>query len=156
MIIDSDNVAKDLLLDYADRDTLYQLFGDLDIELPDAKTPDDKYYGISVKTYSLFFRTLYNSTILNRNDSEKALQLLSKTTFKTGIIAGIPENIAVAHKFGAHVSPPIGNELHDCGIIYYPQKPYLLCVMTRGRDANKLALVITNISKSVFEFIKNN
>lgn len=47
---------------------------------------------------------------------------------------------------------PITKELHDCGIIYYPERPYLLCVMTEGNDLNELAGVIQNISKTVYEW----
>ena len=85
--------------------------------------------------------------------SEKALELLSKTTFNDGIVAGLPENIVVSHKFGEYILPD-EIELHDCGIIYYVQNPYFLCVMTRGKDEGELKNTISGISKIIYEDYK--
>ena len=41
-------------------------------------------------------------------------------------------------------------QLHDCGIVYLPGRPYFLCVITEGRDADTLAEVIREISRDVF------
>ena len=109
---------------------------------------------MSVKTYAYFFRILYNATYLGHTYSEKALELLNNREFPDGIVAGVPENIPVAHKFGERtVESPEGivttEELHDCGIVYYPSKPYILCVMTKGTDIASLKEIIKTISKTV-------
>jgi len=44
-----------------------------------------------------------------------------------------------------------GVQLHDCGIVYYPQRPYVICVMTKGRDLDVLKNVIKGISEIVYE-----
>ncbi len=44
-------------------------------------------------------------------------------------------------------------ELHDCGIIYYPRNPYLLCIMTKGQDFAKLSKIISDISSMVYNEI---
>ena len=63
----------------------------------------------------------------------------------------LPKNIIVAHKFGE--SGELGKEvqLHDCGIVYSPQHPYLICVMTKGKDFKNLENVIRSISKIAYE-----
>ncbi|MDO8560151.1 MAG: serine hydrolase [bacterium] len=55
---------------------------------------------MSVKDYASFFRILYNASYLNREQSERALGLMTKTRFRDGIIAGVPAGRPVAHKFG--------------------------------------------------------
>jgi len=86
------------------------------------------------------------------------LSLLTHTNFTSGLTAGIPKNIVVAHKFGEATDDDvsgsiISRELHDCGIIYYPGKPYLLCVMTKGTDFSKLEGVISGISEIAYDFV---
>ena len=90
--------------------------------------------------------------------SEKALELLDKTDFPQGIDAGTPPNINVADKFGERDFADAGGkiysrELHDCGIIYYPEYNYLLCIMTKGRDLSELADVIKDISSLTYNTI---
>ena len=41
-------------------------------------------------------------------------------------------------------------ELHDCGIVYHPQNPYIICIMTKGGDINSEKLQIQKISKAVY------
>ena len=93
--------------------------------------------------------------------SEKALRLLSQPFFKKGLIAGLPANIPIAKKFGersfsaAPADPTSQKELHDCGIIYYPSHPYLLCVMTKGNNFDRLADTIKDISQTVYASVDN-
>ncbi len=162
MITKSDNDAKDLLVTSIDLPTLKKVFSDLNIQTV-GNDLNSKYL-ISAKTYSLFFRVLYNATYLDQGLSEKALALLSKTNFNQGIIPGIPSSIAVAHKFGQYggdydlktniITP---RELHDCGIVYYPARPYLLCAMTVGTASlDDLNEIIQTISKVVYQEVGNN
>jgi beta-lactamase class A len=107
---------------------------------------------ISVKMYSSFFRLLYNSTYLNREMSEKGLEILSTTHFASGIPAGLPKGMMVAHKFGERgLANSQLKQLHDCGIVYFSKSPYLLCVMTRGDDFKKLSDIIKDVSSIVYK-----
>jgi len=112
---------------------------------------------ISVKGYSAFFRFLYNATYLNKEMSEKALEILSTTNFNTGLPAKLPKGILVSHKFGerGYVGTNL-KQLHDCGIIYLAGNPYLLCVMTKGDSFEELANVIADISEMVYKAVSEN
>ncbi len=152
MIIDSDNGAEILLLQNIDKSSLDSIYSVLNIDNPDDAIES---FVISPRTYSLFFRIIYSATYLNREMSERALDILSKTNFNEGITAGLPTNIITAHKFGEYVTVT-GNELrsvelHDCGIVYYPTNPYFVCIMTKGGDINKLKAAIKNISNLVYQ-----
>ncbi|MBI2146267.1 serine hydrolase [Candidatus Woesearchaeota archaeon] len=107
-------------------------------------------YPLSVKEFSNSFRSLYYSSVLKRKNSQLLLSLLAHTSFNSGLPAGVPPEIIVAHKVASFGE---NSEHHDCGIIYYPEQPYILCVMTKGmseEDANK---VIRQISKETYDYI---
>lgn len=153
MLVYSDNYAQHLLVKNIDVDTLKRVYDEFGLNLPNAENPETL---VSVKTYAGFFRILFNSSYLNKNSSEKMLEFLAESQFESGLVAGVPDEITVAHKFGERQKA--GNDmkqLHDCGIVYYPAHPYLLCVMTRGNDYNKLSESIRNLSRVVYEEIDN-
>ncbi len=110
------------------------LYDQLQIQYPDDELSISDF--ITAHQFSFFLRTLYNATYLNREYSEKALRLLSQTEFKEGLVAGVPEGMPVAHKFGVLTTTgadgKLLRELHDCGIVYNGERPYLLCVMTKS------------------------
>lgn len=108
---------------------------------------------ISMKNYASFFRILYNASYLNREMSELALELLSEAEMKDALVAGVPPTVPVAHKFGRMNRDSTHAQLHDCGIVYYPGHPYMLCVMTRGTDQKKLASAISSISGFVYQTV---
>ena len=151
MIVHSDNDAFHILTRLANNTSVLEMITDLGVEAPKANSN----YVISAKTYSLFFRILYNSTYLNREYSEKALKILNQVEYKDGLVAPLPLGIQVAHKFGE--APFITEdgkrerELHDCGIVYFPEHPYFLCVMTKGQDPVQLQQAIQKISEMVFD-----
>lgn len=106
---------------------------------------------VTVRGYASLFRILYNASFLNVEHSEKVLAWLADTAYKNGLVAGVPEGIVVAHKFGERFYSEDKKELHDCGIIYFPRNPYLLCVMTRGPNFEALESLIREISRTVYE-----
>ncbi len=148
MIIYSDNIAKYLLVTHFHQEDLNNIYSDLGIQI---HSSNPYTYTISAHAYSFFFRTLYNSTFLNWEMSEKALKLLSEVDYKNGLTMSIPANIKIAHKFGSYASfedkKVTSVELHDCGIIYQPERPYVICIMTQGKDYDSLTNVIVQISK---------
>lgn len=152
MIVFSDNSAADLLLRNIDPDLHAHAYRDLGVIDPGAASGEPEF--MTVKDYATFFRILFNASYLGKANSEKALALLSRTTYKDGLVAGVPWDITVAHKFGErNVDGSPLHQLHDCGIIYVPGRPYLLCVMTRGGDARIQASVIAEISRMVYSSV---
>jgi len=152
MIIHSDNVAYLLLLKDFSGDRLAAIYSDLGVPVPSEDNGKDI---ITVKQYASFFRILFNASYLNREMSIRSLELLSRTEFRGGIVAGVPPGIGVVHKFGVRDEKG-GNalkQLHDCGIVYYPNHPYLLCVMSRGRSVESLDDSIREISAAVFNSV---
>lgn len=147
MIMYSDNQALVTLEQNIPNELIDKITIDLGIETADANTPEDY---MSVKSYASLFRILFNASYLNKDDSESALSILSKVTYAKGLVAGVPPYITVAHKFGERELVGGIKQLHDCGIVYYPGHPYLLCVMTRGNDLDTLAGIIRSISRTVF------
>ena len=111
--------------------------------------------------YSVFFRVLYNATYLSINHSELALKILGDTKFAEGLRAGVPEHVAIAHKFGYRrmdgaLRDTPSSQLHDCGIVYYPNKPYFICVMTKGNNINDLKAFIGEVSEAVYRDVEKN
>jgi beta-lactamase class A len=153
MVEYSDNNATVLLFKYINQDTLKKVFSDLDIQSPTSTSTDNF---ISVGNYSFLFRVLYNATYLTHRLSEKGLEMLSKIDFEDGIRKGISDNtVTVADKFGEYfLIDKNGNtsqhQLHDCGIVYQPKHPYLLCIMTKGESLDNLKQVIQQISQITY------
>lgn len=150
MITESDNEAMHVLnLQYPEK--VISIYKELNLPDP-IDNPTDF---MSAEQYSNIYRILYNSTYLSRIYSEEALKILSVTSFTTGISAGVGST-TVSHKFGEHTQITDGEiterQLHDCGIVYIPDNPYFICVMTRGSDFQTLTTIIQDISKKVYTY----
>ncbi len=146
--VDSDNNATDLLITQLTDSELRHSYTDLGIQVP---VDNPSNYTLDVATYASFFRVLYNASYLTRADSEEFLLDLSRSTFTKGIVSGLPTGTVVSHKFGEFSTSDNHSQLHDCGIVYKPNHPYLLCIMTKGNDFDKLANTIASISKVVWD-----
>lgn len=159
MVVNSDNdVLK--VLDKEDKENAfnktYKTF-----QLPYASSVDSIDGYMSPRSYSTLFRVLYNATYLSKNNSEFVLSLLSKTRFNKGLTEKLPKNVKVSHKFGEHTyeiedGEVQKRELHDCGIVYYPNKPYLICIMTSGTDFQKLEQAISELSYTIYSYVDKN
>ncbi|MDO8601283.1 MAG: serine hydrolase [bacterium] len=150
MIVFSDNSAMDFLMDMLDQNFMEREYYNLGIIFNGGQ---EDY--LSPIIYSNILRMLYNSSYLTRNSSEKILGLLSETDFNNGLVSGVPAGITVAHKFGERDIDAATKEFHDCGIIYPPGHPYILCVMTTGDNYSNLEKFISDVSRLAYEEIKN-
>ncbi len=149
MVVHSDNNARYLLFQNIDPIFINKVFSDIGIDM--SKFNDTSNF-MSVKTYSSFFRILYNATYLNKDNSEKALQILTNSTFRKGLAALLPSTVQIAHKFGERGYLNSDKmQLHDCGIVYKGNSPYLICIMTEGTNTKELENIIAEISLIVYQ-----
>lgn len=151
MVIESDNDAVIVISQLLGEREFKTFFTDLSINVPDSNGGFD----MNIKDYATFYRILYNASFLPRDVSDLALSLLTQTKFTKGIVAGVPSEVTVAHKFGERTN---GNEkqFHDCGIVYHPVSPYLMCVMTRGRDFDELISAVASLSKITYDEVQKS
>ncbi len=147
MIVYSDNNANIELVNRMDMNVFNNTFKALHLAPPNLT---DYSYQIGTRDYSRFLELLYNASYLSMEASEYATELLANAAFKDGIVKKLPKNTGVAHKMGEWGD---GNvvELHDCGIVYVEGNPYIITVMTRGKDMEKLSELIGNISLMTYE-----
>jgi beta-lactamase class A len=157
MIAYSDNVSYSVLSEYMNSipdggKFVYQTYQELGFI--DPTNPEQEI--VTSHSYASIFRLLYNSSFLDPGLSEKMLSWLAQAEFKEGLIAGVPQSVQVAHKFGERILEEEKNgketkQLHDCGIVYFPKNPYVLCVMTRGEKWEDLMSTIKTISSMTYE-----
>lgn len=146
MLRESSNEAANTLAEIGGQEVIDDVYHDLGLTLP----VSGQDYLIDTHRYASFFRILYNATYVDRVASESILKRLTEATFTRGLSAGVPQGVIVSHKFGTRKVTNEKVQLHDCGIVYAPGKPYILCVMTQGTDFNRLADFIKNISATVY------
>lgn len=146
MIVNSDNDATYLLMLHDNGRVYNKVFADLGLTVPPFIGP----YEISVHQYGRFFRILFNASYLSKESSNTALQLLSYVDFPMGMRAGVPSEIPVAQKFGEAAADGY-KQFHDCGIVYYPEYPYLLCVMTQGDSYEELGAFLRDVSRISYQ-----
>ncbi|MCB0480688.1 MAG: serine hydrolase [Flavobacteriales bacterium] len=157
MTIESDNEATYLLLDYIDGN--YPGFRiksqeKLGLVLPANAVNTENF--VTVRQYSSFFRTLYNASYLSPKMSELALSYLANSGFEGGIKSNTPSRMKVSHKFGFKQIDASNYQLHDFGIVYYPRKPFLLGIMTKGGNVQDIKTVIAELTKLIFSEIESH
>jgi beta-lactamase class A len=149
MISYSDNNATYILNKNANLVSFVDVFKDMDMKVPDVYQSTFKF---TSKDYSTLFKALYNAGYLSIENSEFALELLIDSDFKEGLVAGVPANVKVAHKFG-EAGDTDTRQLHEIGIFYLEDKPYLFSVFTKGYDIQKLPQVLKTLSSIAYQSI---
>jgi len=149
MIVYSDNDATTVLMQNLNNSIFSKIFSDLELPPP----PKQGEYFIGVEDYAKFLRVLYSSTYLSPSASEYAVSLLLQSTFKEGICSTLDPKIPIAHKFGERVINSVA-QLHEFGIVYYNNTPYMIGVMTKGNNLAPLKQTMGEISRMVFNYMQ--
>lgn len=148
MIVYSDNEAAMLLAGAVGLENQGALFSLLGV---DQGSITDPRATLTVRQYAAFFRILFNASFVSQKNSELGLEILSRAGFNKGLREGVPSEVPVAHKFGERKLETGTQHFHDCGIVYFPDHPYLICIMTQGETPESLESAIAHISKFVYE-----
>jgi beta-lactamase class A len=147
MIAYSDNEATALLLKALKPENYYRTYTDLGLPKPSRISGNNE---LSAQQFSVFMKALYFGTYLSPISSEFCNSLLTECDYNDGLLKGIPAGVEVAHKFGEFCD---GNnyELHESGIVYIKNNPYIVTIMTKGPDRKQLSKVISELSGIIYK-----
>ena len=159
-LVNSDNTAHFVLLrnlDDAELEEVYIHLGLDDIIEVLKKSPEAESLNnqITAKRYSVFFRSLYNSTFLTPKYSQKFLDILKEAP-KEYLSGGLPEEMAFVHKTGIRTDEAV---YADAGIVYAPGRPYLLTAMVQKKDKTapvqnaEIEKLFGEISKEIYDYV---
>lgn len=143
-LVESDNTAVSVLADYVAREDFDDVYEGLDINFQLVGTEAI----ITAKQYASILKALYFASVLSKDNSQKILDLLTRTNFNDKLRAGVPENIPIANKFGI-----LGDQLfQDCGIVYVPKRPYVVCMISNTNEdlARKR---MKDVSELIYQFV---
>lgn len=153
----SDNTAMRALVHVTEligiKDPLKEVYTAMGWEYGDIATTTVSYIDINLKTLSNMFLALYNASYVNIEHSQEILGYLAESDFRDQIVAGVPEGVSVAHKIG--VNDP-DKTYSDCGIVYAPNRPYLLCIGMKGGTEKQANTFMATVSRAVYEYVINN
>ncbi len=147
-IVYSDNAAA-LTLEKLDRHSYLQRTAiELNVPIRDGVAPKRQ---VTLREYAKFFLSLYNSTYLSPEDSNELLGLLAKSDYHDGLAKRLPETLKVAHKFGESSDQSTTTYyLTDCGIVYFPGSPYLICASAKSKKLVGLEVGVQDVSADVY------
>lgn len=89
-----------------------------------------------------FLRLLQSGTLLSASGSSRLLDAMHRQVYRSGIPAGT--GVRVADKVGF-----IGSLIHDAGIVYGPNGPYVLVIMTSDSSWSAIA----SVSRQIHTFL---
>lgn len=143
-IANSDNTAYKMLVRVTPTG-LDEVFDYLDLP----KEREGAEPAVTPKNYSSILKSLFYSSYLSSEYSSLLLEMLTRSLHDNQIRAPIPTDVPVAHKFGVRDQEQI---FSDCGIVYIPLRPYLLCVMGQG-DKTEVTEHMQTISEMVYKYV---
>ncbi|MFZ1323973.1 MAG: serine hydrolase [Candidatus Saccharimonadales bacterium] len=99
-------------------------------------------------TYSAILKCLYFSCYLKPEHSQELLRYMTESQASNRLRAGVPADVSVAHKIGT-----FSQEVQsDCGIVYVPNRNYILCVMLKQPDEVG-SKHIAVLSEAIYKYI---
>lgn len=106
------------------------------------------YNVTSAHDCGMLLNSIYNGTCISTETSEKMLGLLKEQQTDYKLAYTLPENAVVANKSGE-----MDGVENDVGIVYAPERDYIICVLSNGWKNNADAIeTIQDISQTAYDF----
>jgi beta-lactamase class A len=146
----SDNTAAKVIANQVEQQDFDDVYRALDLDL----LTGNGGALMTTREYGVILKALYFSAILNKDDSSEILKFLSNTPFNDKLVAGVPKDVIVAHKIGDYNDSKGKKAFYDCGIVYLPKRPYMLC-MSSVSDESTANVRMKQISQAVYDYVSN-
>ena len=147
MLVDSDNTARTILLRNLESKDIDEVL--LHLGIDDIFNTDNQ---VTAKKYSIFWRSLFNSSFLQPENSEVLIRLMSESSAKQYLRQGLPDEILFSHKIGVVYKD---NIYSDSGIVYVPGRPYILTVMMQGIPEPEAEKEFKEISEKAYRYVSS-
>ena len=160
MITQSDNSAANILIDFLGLDTLNTYFKKMGLkntnlarkmmDFKERSEGEENYTTAGDMAYLL--EQLYYKKFLNKDVSEKCLEILGQQKINDRIPRKLPRGTFVVHKTGLerHVC-------HDVGIVFTNKGNFLICVLAKheNRFAKSTKKFISDVTLLTYNYFQN-
>ncbi len=146
-LVDSDNTAVLAISRNVHEQYFEEVYQGLDV---DFIKQNDRLI-VSPKEYASILKSLYLSAVISKASSQKILTYLTEHSSYDKLVDGVPQGVPVANKFGMYQE---GAVHQDCGIVYVPKRPYILCIMSESSEQEARER-IRMVSQKVYQFVAN-
>ena len=153
MVAVSDNSATNVLIDRVGMGNVNTLMDSLSLphtrlhrKMMDLKAAGEGRENVSTpKEMLMLLEQIYRGKVLNKEMTDDFIKVLS-THKESWLARDLPEGLRVADKTGS-----LEGVRNNCGIVFVPNRPYVICVMTtylsKERDGEE---AITRISSAAY------
>ena len=93
---------------------------------------------------ALLLRKLYEGRVIPVAYRDMLFNSITDTIYEDHLVAGLPENIRVSHKYGREV-----HVVNDAGVVFAP-KPYVVVIMTDGVVESEADKIFPKLSEIVY------
>ncbi|HLQ39712.1 MAG TPA: serine hydrolase [Tetragenococcus sp.] len=158
MIILSDNMATNILIDLLSMEAINQNIADMGLKktrlqrkMMDLKAAEEgRENQITAREAGEIMQMIYAGKCVDQKASEEMLAILKKQQVSGRLDLYLPEEVVIAHKTG-----DLDCLEHDAGIVYLPENNYIIVVLTNEGKSNKEGReIIGKISKMVYDEFK--
>lgn len=159
MITQSDNAAANMLIEFMGFDRLEAYFKKMGLkntnlnrkmmDFKERSEGEENYTTARDMTYLL--EQLYEKKFLNKEVSEKCLDILGQQKINDRIPKKLPPGTCVMHKTGLE-----RYVCHDAGIVYTDKGDFLICVLAkhRGRYARPAKKFISEVTLLTYKYFQ--
>lgn len=145
MLAESDNTAYNIVLRNLEPDELSDINKHLGLDGFLARGEQ-----ISAKQYSVILRSLYTAAYLNEENSGELLTIMTHSKFRDYLGSAIPDGVLFSHKIGTSADRLV---FLDAGIVYVPNRPYLLTVMVAGKNEEEAKKIMRAVSEKTYHYV---
>ena len=155
MIIQSDNMATNILIDVLGMDNINVQISRLGMKntslqrkMMDSEAVKAGFNNyITANEFAALLESIYRGNNVDACASKKMLSILLRQQVRGRLDLFLPDELLIAHKTG-----DLDNLEHDGGIVFLENSPYLICVMTEDVKTNKIGReIIGEVSRIVYE-----
>lgn len=155
MIIVSDNMATNILIDLLGMDNINFNAKKLGMKktslqrkmMDSLAVKQGRNNFTSAEDFAMILELIYKGENVNETYSSMMLNILKKQQVRGRLDLYLPEEVLIAHKTG-----DLDFLEHDGGIVFLPDREYIICVLTNEVKSNKDGReIIGEISKMVYD-----